>query len=408
MTPELLAQESAEEQANRNAANPRLLVRVSGLFRGGWRELSVATERRVPFLDGLRAIAVLLVINQHLAQKFALRYGANQYTSFGLTRNGWMGVDLFFVLSGFFIGSQLWRELANTGGISLSKFMLRRGLRIWPLYVFIFAAVFLSSPAAAAAKQYGWTDLVFLTNYVNHGIVDGSWSLCSEEQFYLLAPLALLLIGPRSMRGYRWGLAGLMLLVLAIRAFTFHALTDHFLGKNPLAFAQLYYPFHTHCDGLLAGLVVANLASSQQRPSGLLARPGLLVLICGALLGAVLASRSDILPFTGLALFFASLVWWGLRSGTRLFRQHIFYLLSRLSFGMYLNHEYMQSWIVSRLNPLRHAAHVPAVAATAFGFVVLACASMGLAAVTFCLVEHPFLMLRTALLRKTVPPLTAH
>ncbi len=412
MTPELLAPEETEQQANPTNANPRplrhLVARIAGLFRGGVQELSIATERRLPFLDGLRAIAVLLVINQHLAQKFALRFGANRYTSFGLTRNGWMGVDLFFVLSGFFIGSQLWRELDKTGGIALGKFMLRRGLRIWPLYFFIFAAVFLASPAAAAAKQYGWTDLAFLTNYLNHGIVDGSWSLCSEEQFYLLAPLALLLIGPRSMRGYRWGLAGLMLFVLVARAFTFHAWTGHVLGKNPLAFAHLYYPFHTHCDGLLAGLIVANFASTRQPATGLLARPGLLVLVCGLLLGAVLASRSDILPFTSLALFFASLVWWGLRSQTRLFQQHLFYLLSRLSFGMYLNHEYMQGWIVSRLEPLLHLAHVPAAAAAAFGFLVLTGASMGLAAVTFCLVEHPFLMLRTTLLRRATPPLIAH
>ncbi len=408
LTPELLAREEAGEQAEEDAGKGRPLVRVLGLFRGGLRELSVASERRVPFLDGLRAAAVLLVINQHMAQTFALRYGANGYTSFGLTRNGWMGVDLFFVLSGFFIGSQLWRELGRTGGISLKQFMLRRGLRIWPLYLFIFAAVFAYSPAAAAAKQCGWTDLVFVTNYVNHGIVDGSWSLCSEEQFYLLAPLALLLIGPRSMRGYRWGLAGLLGLVLVVRAITFHAWTGHFLGKDLRAFAHLYYPFHTHCDGLIAGLVVANLASSHERVTGLLARPGLLVALCGLLLGVMMALRSDILPFTGLAIFFASLVWWGVQSGTRLFEQHIFYVLSRLSFGMYLNHEYMQGWMVSRLGPLLGNAHVPVVAGAALGFLALTCASLAVAAVTFCLVEHPFLMLRTALLRRAVPALTAH
>ncbi len=408
MTSELLAEKEAEEQAGKKTTRERLPARLTGLFRGGVQELRVTAERRVPFLDGLRAVAVLLVINQHMAQTFASRYGANGYTNFGLTRNGWMGVDLFFVLSGFFIGSQLWRELGKTGRISLKLFMLRRGLRIWPLYFFIFAAVFLYAPAAAAAKQYGWTDLAFVTNYVNHGIVDGSWSLCSEEQFYLLAPLALLLIGPRSMRGYRWGLASLMGLVLVARAMTFHAWTGHFLGKDPRAFAHLYYPFHTHCDGLIAGLVVANLASTHRRVTGLLARPGLLVLVCGLLLGTTMALRADILPFTGLAIFFASLVWWGIQSGTRLFEQHIFYLLSRLSFGMYLNHEYLQGWTVSRLEPLLREAHVPAVAGVAFGFVALASVSMGVAAVTFCLVEHPFLMLRTALLRRAVPHLTAH
>lgn len=406
--PELLTQEQAEEQASGSKGHRRLPVRILGLFRGGLRELRGGTERRLPFLDGLRTIAVLLVINQHAAQTFASRVGENAYTRFGPTRNGWMGVDLFFVLSGFFIGSQLWRELETTGGVSLSRFMLRRGLRIWPLYFFFFAVVFASSPGVAAARQYGWTDLIFVTNYLNHGIVAGSWSLCSEEQFYLLAPLALLLIGRRSMRGYRWGLTALLGLVLVVRALTFHAWTGHFLGKDLRAFAHLYYSFHTHCDGLIVGLIIANLASAREQVTGLLARPGLLVLISGLLLGAMMALRADILPFTGLAIFFASLVWWGVQSGTRLFKQYFFYLISRLSFGMYLNHEYMQRWIVNGLGPVFRDAHTPMTAEVPLVFVLLASASTGVAVVTFCLVEHPFLMLRTALLRKAVPHLTAH
>ena len=201
--------------------------RLRGLFRGGLQELAQPGERRVPFLDGLRAIAVLLVINDHVASGFEQQYGGNRYTRFPLTANGWIGVDLFFVLSGFFIGSQLWKELRRTGTISLRNFVWRRGMRIWPLYFFTFAVVFLLSPTNAAAKQFGWSDLVFLTNYLNHGIVLGGWSLSSEEQFYLLTPVLLLLCAKRSLRWFRWALAGLFVLEIVVRV----VLYVHFFGS---------------------------------------------------------------------------------------------------------------------------------------------------------------------------------
>ena len=385
----------------------RKLHRFAGLFSGGWHELTHATERRVPFLDGLRAFAVLLVVNQHISAAFARDVAPNRYSSFTLMRNGWIGVDLFFVLSGYFIGSQLWKELGRSGTISIKQFMLRRGLRIWPLYFFVFAAVFVLIPGAAAAKQYGWTDLVFITNYTNHGIVSGSWSLCSEEQFYLLAPMALLLIGPRSMRGYRWGLAALLVVVLVVRAATFMVLSGHFFAKDADAFRALYYPFHTHCDGLIAGLLVANLAVSGAQLPGILKRPGVVVLLSLIFLAGTAALQADVFPFTGLAVFFASLVWWGLQSKTELLGQHIFYLLSRLSYGMYLNHEYMQHWVVRHMQTLGVVRMGNATAA-ACGFAVLAILSMAVSAASFCLIEHPFLMVRTALLRRSVPHLTAH
>lgn len=388
----------------------RSFARVAGLFRGGWRELAYPTERRVPFLDGLRAFAVLMVVFAHSGSEFVRQRGANSFSSSWIERQGgWLGVDLFFVLSGYFIGSQLWRELSNTGTISIRWFMVRRGLRIWPLYFFVFLAVTLLLPGDAAAKQHGWTDLVFITNYTNHGIVAGSWSLCSEEQFYLLAPLALALIGRRSMRSYRWGLAVTLVVVLVVRALTFVALTGHFFGKNPAAFAKLYYPFHTHCDGLIAGLLLANLVASKKVVSGLLARPALLILATAVFCAVTTVIQGDIFPFTSLALFFSAIVWWGVQTKTRLFGQHIFYLLSRLSFGMYLNHEYMEHWVIQRVLPAVGGLRLPPGGASFFAGLILTVFSILLSTATFCLVEHPFLMLRTALLRwKADAHLVAH
>ena len=140
------------------------------------------SDKRIPFLDGLRTLAVLLVVNHHVGAAFDSTYLPTRYTSFPLTINGWMGVDLFFVLSGFFIGSQLWKELSKTGTVRLGDFMLRRTLRIWPLYFATYIAALALLPHFGAAKQYGWADVVFLVNYLDHGVVLGGWSLSTEEQ----------------------------------------------------------------------------------------------------------------------------------------------------------------------------------------------------------------------------------
>jgi len=187
-------------------SNGRLTRRA--LFSGSIRELLHPPSSQIPFLDGLRAIAVLLVINQHMSAQFAKAYGANSYSGLTLVANGWIGVDLFFVLSGFFIGGQLWKELRDRGTISVSRFVMRRGFRIWPLYFFIFLCVLtfaMTFGGGAAGKEYGWSDLIFITNFHNRGLVMGSWSLCTEEQFYIVTPLALYFLSGRvgSIRSFR-------------------------------------------------------------------------------------------------------------------------------------------------------------------------------------------------------------
>ena len=163
----------------------------TSLFSGSFTQLLHPPSGQIPFLDGLRTIAILLVVNHHFSARFAEVHGDNFYSRLPFVINGWSGVDLFFVLSGFFIGGQLWKELLKDGTISIRRFILRRGLRIWPLFFFIYLCVFVLYWPDAATKQYGWSDLVFLTNYFNHGIVGGGWSLCTEEQFYLVCRLLL-------------------------------------------------------------------------------------------------------------------------------------------------------------------------------------------------------------------------
>jgi peptidoglycan/LPS O-acetylase OafA/YrhL len=149
--------------------------------------------RRYPSLDGLRCYAIALVVWHHAH--------SGEVGTIGLGR---VGVDLFFVISGFLITTLLLREQAEASGIAIGRFYARRSLRIFPLYylvlgVYVLHAFFVrehgpvrdhflrSIPAHAT-----YTTNLFVDFDVPHGVVFGcAWSLTVEEQFYLVWPWVL-------------------------------------------------------------------------------------------------------------------------------------------------------------------------------------------------------------------------
>src|SRR5205814_3217558 len=113
-------------------------------------------------------------------------------------RWGWIGVDLFFVLSGYLIGGQLLAELARNNRLNLRRFYARRALRILPAYLFILTIYFLlplwrEYPDMA---QPLWKFLFSLQNIALHGgtAFSHAWSLAVEDQFYLALPFILLVV----------------------------------------------------------------------------------------------------------------------------------------------------------------------------------------------------------------------
>ena len=137
------------------------------------------------WLDGLRGVAILLVLAYH----------------FGFISGGWIGVDIFFVLSGFLITTVLAEEWRDRGSFSLPRFYLRRALRLFPAFAVLLtmcaaAIPFLSGPtertealqklAVAACYVANWPML----HNVNLTWIGHSWSLSVEEQFYLLWPVS--------------------------------------------------------------------------------------------------------------------------------------------------------------------------------------------------------------------------
>jgi peptidoglycan/LPS O-acetylase OafA/YrhL len=344
--------------------------------------------RRIPTLDVLRSLAVLLVIISH-TDVASVRGGAPSILSrMPFVNGGWMGVDLFFVLSGYLIGGQIWRELKREGNLNVRRFIIRRGYRIWPLYLFIFLSCVIMG---RATWSHWWSDLLFLTNYTNHGVVMGSWSLCTEEQFYIAAP-AFVLLGLRRRWDpavYRRLLVGCLLALPAIRAIEWLLFTGSLsLHDNQTAWGPIYTNFHTHCDGLIVGLLLSHLKTfGVPRWAGFIDSRITLIAAFAFFLG-LRWLHHEIFIFSGLAIFFGSLLWQGTILSPRFARSPIFYWVSRLSYGMYLNHEYLLRYAL-KLNIFKSPllAEITAIA-------VVVIASAALAYVTFRLIEEPFLQIR--------------
>lgn len=140
---------------------------------------------RYQSLDFLRAIAIALVILAHAV----LSYGAPEYLA--PLQLGGTGVDLFFVLSGWLLGGQLFKEVNSSHTVNMKKFWVRRWMRTLPAY---YAILLLSVAQRYLTKddvEFPWPYFVFLQNYFFPlEFFTISWSLCVEEQFYLaIAPL---------------------------------------------------------------------------------------------------------------------------------------------------------------------------------------------------------------------------
>jgi peptidoglycan/LPS O-acetylase OafA/YrhL len=207
---------------------------------------------QLPSLDGLRGLAILAVMLNNA------RY----------LPGGFLGVDIFFVLSGFLITALLLQEWQRTGTIRLGAFYARRALRLLPA-LFALLALVLVAPGLFYLAAPPWKDAaiaaLYATNWVNAfslrnmAILDHTWSLTVEEQFYVLwPPLVPVLLALRVRR--RWILS---MVLLGISVSTSLRLL---LWDGPASIKRLYYGLGTRLDALLVGCLVALLVSSDLIP----------------------------------------------------------------------------------------------------------------------------------------------
>lgn len=186
--------------------------------------LAYRGRRHFALLDGIRCLSVLAVVWHHTNPGFDW---------FPASKVGYLGVDMFFVLSGFLIVTLLLRERSERGEFSLRDFYIRRALRILPLYYGILLALTLLflTVAASSPSREPFFDLLpyylsHTSNWITLSVVGlaATWSLAAEEQFYLVWPAC-----ERLLRG--WRLAALLAVVIAANQLINFKLADPWIRE---------------------------------------------------------------------------------------------------------------------------------------------------------------------------------
>jgi peptidoglycan/LPS O-acetylase OafA/YrhL len=348
------------------------------------------TGRFYPQLDGLRAVAVVLVLMHHmedLSLPGALRY---------LSSLGWIGVDAFFVLSGFLITKIL---LGCEPGIrSFGLFVLRRTLRTWPLYFAVLLIAYLTIRHDPAGREINWLQHVFfLQNYTPAFIarcVAPTWSLCIEEHFYFLWPFMVFLV-PR--RALLWVLPVIFVVLPFGRFWGLH---------DAFTYEQLYTETQFHLDGLVAGSLVALLLSwynVRSRPMIWVARSCLILGIGAAFLGFwrswdAVTGHNVVFGFTSLAIAFAGLLLLLLHGESsiliKVFSLGPLRYIGRISYGIYILH----GGLIALLGRLPLHRVLGAVAGSWMFVIPLRMGlAIGVAALSYRFFESPILRLKDRL-----------
>jgi peptidoglycan/LPS O-acetylase OafA/YrhL len=335
-----------------------------------------------PALDGVRAIAILLVLFLH-----------GRFLD-----GGFLGVDLFFVLSGFLITSLLLQEWTDRGRISLQRFYLRRARRLFPALALTVAGVGVLY-LAVAAVQHGrgfWPEVAAVAGYASNwvaatasppglstlGLFGHTWSLAIEEQFYVVWPVVLVLLLRRRVP-FGW-IAALLLAAAAGSAVLrwFVWANDH----SPAAFLRT----DTRADGILLGCAMLALITYAPALRRLLARPSVALVAAAGIAAAVATLRSGASALyagglVGVELASAALIAHVVLAPTavaaRLLALRPLTWLGARSYGVYLYH----FPIFFCVAPATLGLH-----RTSF-FALVAPLTLVLAAVSYRFVERPFL-----------------
>jgi peptidoglycan/LPS O-acetylase OafA/YrhL len=334
-----------------------------------------------PALDGLRGLAISLVVLFHIPM---LPFGG-----------GFLGVDLFFVLSGFLITSLLLVEWQETSGISLKAFYARRALRLLPALVAVLVAAVLASALidapreASAMRRSALITVFYSANWFKafgaypRDELSHTWSLSVEEQFYLLWPLVLTLLLKNRSR--------ILTGVLLVAGIVASAGVRAWLWSSTGSWERVYFGSDTHADGLLCGALAAWILSWRGVPKGpllnALAVPVLLLtglVVCVSWPADAFILQGGLLALNvGFALLVLTLVsspWGWFR---RLLEVAPLVWLGKISYGVYLWHVVV-FWLLGRAGWGLGYWHWPAAAA----------GTIGVSALSFYALERPILRLK--------------
>lgn len=342
-----------------------------------------------------------------------------------IVRTCWMGVDLFFVLSGYLIGLQLLRPYAQGHRPSLGVFYLKRFFRVLPVYavvlgLYLAVPLWREAPHLAAPWEYFTFTENFFVHYPAERAFSHVWSLCVEEHFYLFLPMIVLLLARRpSFARTVTAISIFVLLGIAVRGFVLLHWLQPMAERGESWFViyvkQIYYPTYSRLDGLLTGVTLAIVRTFRPAWWRRIAEYGHALLFAGICLIAVAiyCSKDRAVSVTGLAAFGAVFAFpilsLGIGCVVASALSHNGWLNriripgaragATLAYTLYLSHK-----------GILHLTTVffPAVsAAGGLRWLVLFLASaFAASAILYFVIERPFMLLRDKLLRERRPQRT--
>jgi len=379
----------------------------------------------MPEIDGLRAIACLVVVYDHftpwgvfwrlLTRGWLYPFWDNTAKTIAI---GSMGVMLFYSISSFLLTYLAVREWIANGHFSPKQFLIRRTLRIWPLYYTILLAyvglAFLAKTQFPGQERmvdpagWFWGAIVvyplFLQNWFTPGLPEAGilWSLAIEEQFYLVFPWVMLLIFRRRLDP-AWVVGGLILVTFAFTSlFVFGFRTEVGLYYSTPTFFAIF------ALGAAAGWAFALNGPTWARLSDVFRRhrvPLGLLLLVGIGVAGYRGNDRFFPPYTlltpptflVLAACFAGSIVWILSNReslvARILKSRVMRDLGFLSFGIYMWHTIVKVLIFYRVQDV-DLSKFPTDARFAMIFVSYILGSVALATLTYCCVEQPFLRLK--------------
>ena len=375
-------------------------------------------KSREPGLDLLRSLAITMVVIFHMPRQPMPRFLQP------IQDCGWIGVDLFFVLSGYLIGSQLLRPYTRNKVPSIRIFFVRRALRVLPAFLVVLLVYFLFPGFREQSYLPNlWRFLTFTQNFGLHApaAFSHAWSLCVEEHFYLILPLLVLWLmrEPKFWKAFAVALSvffGGLLIRYAIWANYLNPIASAPASDQLFAiryWSLIYFPTYARLDGLLVGVGLAAVKLFQPVWwNAALSKCRMLLIASLITIGAgvwitwdLYAFHAVVWGFPLIALGFGFLV---LASFGLKFHFPGATTGATLAYSIYLTHKEVMH--------LDRTYFGPVVAMNGgVGFAIYAMTILGCGGILYLFVERPFLQLRDQIIplfqvktsaSKVVPSLT--
>ncbi len=381
-------------------------------------DLKVQTTKglsHIRALDGIRGIGVLLVLMFHFSWSFP-EAGALHWVKAYLW-SGWMGVDLFFVLSGYLITRGLVKDSPFSVGKRMRLFWARRAFRIFPLYYIV---VIVGTIVCLAVGKYseipGPSYWLYFQNYTlafDEDVMRWTahfWSLAIEEQFYFVWPLVVLLAGKRMRLSVAFGL---LVFCIALRSgFMVIGHKIHIFGWSDEQISKFVYRVTPmHMDGLLVGAILAMFDMDKTLKAGIFFRKIQVPLFFASMAVLVLLTvwtkgfgtydrRVIVLGYPTMAVAFGCAVslaaaGWFPQAVQNALSKGVLPACGKVSYGMYILH-----WmLVIFIAPWQEAqnAQLGTAAAAGLGVAVIVLGTLvvyALATLSYRFVESPFLHIK--------------